>query len=104
VDPNTCRPIQPWDFLAVNTIFQVIHSAGLRTAWSDKHAIYTSFTGPGSNGISIDDFFGPEIDAQAVVAERHAVSGRRRMDGGQRRDPAVRRLQGAGGHQLDQRL
>jgi hypothetical protein len=50
----------------VNTIFQVIHNAGMRTAWSDKHAIYTSFNGPGSNGMSIDDFFGPEIDSQAV--------------------------------------
>ncbi len=66
VDPNTCKPIQPWDFLGVNTIFQVIHNAGMRTAWSDKHAIYTSFNGPGSNGMSIDDFFGPEIDSQAV--------------------------------------
>jgi hypothetical protein len=66
VDPKTCEPIQPWDFLGVNTIFQVIHNAGMRTAWSDKHAIYTSFNGPGSNGTSIDDFFGPEIDSQAV--------------------------------------
>ena len=66
VDPKTCQPIQPWDYVGVNTIFQVIHNAGLRTAWSDKHAIYTSFNGPGSNGMSIDDFFGPEIDSQAV--------------------------------------
>jgi hypothetical protein len=66
VDPQTCKPIQPWDYLQDNTIFQVIHAAGMRTAWSDKHAIYTSFNGPGSNGMSIDDFFGPEIDAQAV--------------------------------------
>src|SRR6201996_5694328 len=66
VDPKTCQPIQPWDFLGVNTIFQVIHNAGLRTAYSEKHAIYTSFNGPGSNGMSIDDFFGPEIDSQAV--------------------------------------
>ena len=66
VDPNTCQPIMPWDYLKVNTIFQVIHSAGLRTAWSDKHAVYTSFNGPGSGGTSIDDFFGPEIDSQAV--------------------------------------
>jgi hypothetical protein len=66
VDPNTCQPITPWDYLKVNTIFQVIHSAGLRTAWSDKHAIYTSFNGPGSGGNSIDDFFAPEIDSQAV--------------------------------------
>ncbi len=66
VDPTTCQPITPWDYLKVNTIFQVIHNAGLRTAWSDKHAIYTSFNGPGSAGMSIDDFFGPEIDSQAV--------------------------------------
>jgi arylsulfatase A-like enzyme len=66
VDPKTCQPIQPWDFLGVNTIFQVIHNAGMRTAWSDKHEVYMSFNGPGSNGQSIDDFFGPEIDSQAV--------------------------------------
>jgi hypothetical protein len=66
VDPRTCKPIQPWDFVGVNTIFQVIHAAGMRTAYSEKHAIYTSFNGPGSNGMSIDDFFGPEIDSQAV--------------------------------------
>jgi hypothetical protein len=66
VDPKTCQPITPWDYLKVNTIFQVIHNAGRLTAWSDKHAIYTSFNGPGSGGMSIDDFFGPEIDSQAV--------------------------------------
>ena len=66
VDPKTCKPIAPWDYLQVNSIFQVIHDAGMRTAWSDKHAIYESFSGPGSNGMSIDDFFGPEIDSQAV--------------------------------------
>jgi Type I phosphodiesterase / nucleotide pyrophosphatase len=66
VNPKTCKPIQPWDYVGVNTIFQVIHRAGLRTAFAEKHAIYTSFNGPGSNGKSIDDFFGPEIDSQAV--------------------------------------
>ena len=44
----------------------MIQNAGMRTAWSDKHAIYSSFNGPGSNGMSIDDFFAPEIDSQAV--------------------------------------
>jgi hypothetical protein len=66
VDPKTCKPIQPWDYLGVNTIFQVIHNAGLRTAFAEKHAIYSSFNGPGSDGTSIDDFFAPEIDSQAV--------------------------------------
>jgi hypothetical protein len=66
VDPGTCANIMPWDYLRDNTIFQVIQKAGLRTAWSDKHAVYLSFNGPGSNGRSIDDYFGPEIDSQAV--------------------------------------
>jgi Type I phosphodiesterase / nucleotide pyrophosphatase len=67
VDPQTCKPITPWDYLGDNTIFQVIHDAGLRTAWSDKHEVYASFNGPGSNGQSIDDLFSPEIDSQAVM-------------------------------------
>ena len=66
VNPATCQPIMPWDSLGDNTIFQVIHQAGMRTAWSDKHAVYMSFEGPGSGGTSIDDYFGPEIDSQAV--------------------------------------
>jgi hypothetical protein len=66
VDPQTCQPITPWDYLSDNTIFQVIHNAGKRTAWSDKHEVYASFNGPGSNGQSIDDLFSPEIDSQAV--------------------------------------
>jgi hypothetical protein len=66
VDPATCANVMPWDYLRDNTIFQVVHNAGLRTAWSDKHAVYLSFNGPGSKGASIDDYFGPEIDSQAV--------------------------------------
>jgi hypothetical protein len=66
VNPKTCQPITPWDYLGDNTIFQVIHNAGLRTAWSDKHEVYASFNGPGSDGRSIDDLFSPEIDSQAV--------------------------------------
>jgi hypothetical protein len=66
VDPATCTNVMPWDYLGDNTIFQVIHNTGMRTAWSDKHAVYMSFNGPGSNGQSIDDYFGPEIDSQAV--------------------------------------
>jgi hypothetical protein len=66
VDPATCKPIMAWDYMKVNTIFQVIHDAGMRTAWSDKHLVYTSFNGHGSGGTSIDDYFGPEIDSQAV--------------------------------------
>ena len=64
VDPNTCLPIAPNQYLKVNTIFNVAHDAGLLTAWSDKHPVYTSFNGPAGNGI--DDSFDPEIDSNAL--------------------------------------
>jgi hypothetical protein len=64
VDPATCRPISPSQYLKVNTIFNVAHDAGLLTAWSDKHPVYTSFDGPEGNGI--DDSFDPEIDSNAI--------------------------------------
>ena len=50
----------PSQYLKVNTIFNVAHDAGLLTAWSDKHPVYTSFNGPSGNGIT--DSFDPEID------------------------------------------
>jgi len=37
VDPATCKPVFPHQYLKVNTIFEVARAAGLRTAWSDKH-------------------------------------------------------------------
>jgi len=64
VDPRTCKPIYPNQYLKVNTIFNVAHDAGLLTAWSDKHPVYTSFDGPAGNGIS--DAFDPEIDSNAI--------------------------------------
>jgi hypothetical protein len=64
VDPQTCQPISPSSYLKVNTIFNVAHDAGLLTAWSDKHPVYTSFNGPQGNGIT--DSFDPEIDSTAL--------------------------------------
>lgn len=64
VNPKTCKPIYPHAYLKVNTIFNVAHNAGLRTAWSDKHPVYESFNGPSGNGIS--DSFDPEIDSNAL--------------------------------------
>jgi hypothetical protein len=65
VDPNTCQPIAPWQYLKVNTIFNVAHDNNLVTAWSDKHPVYTSFNGPSGNGIT--DSFDPEIDSNALL-------------------------------------
>ncbi len=64
VNPQTCKPIYPHEYLQVNTIFEVAHSHGLRTAWSDKHPAYESLEGPSGN--SIDDLFTPEIDSNAL--------------------------------------
>jgi Type I phosphodiesterase / nucleotide pyrophosphatase len=64
VDPRTCLPITPNQYITVNTIMNVAHDHGLLTAWSDKHPIYTSFDGPEGNGI--DDSFDPEIDSNAL--------------------------------------
>ena len=46
VDPATCKPVYPHDYLRVNTIFDVAHRARLRTAWSDKHPAYEILNGP----------------------------------------------------------
>ncbi len=64
VDPKTCKPVYPWQYLKVNTIFNVIREAGGRTAWSDKHPAYTILNGPGGNGIQ--DLFAPEINSDAL--------------------------------------
>jgi hypothetical protein len=61
VDPATCQPILPSQYLKVNTIFNVAHAAGLRTAWSDKHPSYQFMDGP--SGVGVDDFFTPEINS-----------------------------------------
>lgn len=61
VDPATCKPVYPHQFLRVDTIFEVARAHGLRTAWSDKHAAYDLLDGP--SGAGIDDLFTPEINS-----------------------------------------
>ena len=62
VDPKTCKPVYPHSYLQVNTVFEVVRQAGLRTAWSDKHAAYDLLNGP--SGAGIEDLFTPEINSQ----------------------------------------
>ena len=64
VNPKTCQAVWPSSFLQVNTIFNVAHDAGLRTAWADKHPVYEILNGPSGNGV--DDLFTPEIDSNAI--------------------------------------
>jgi hypothetical protein len=63
VDPTTCQPVYPHSYLKVNTIFEVARAAGLRTAWSDKHAAYEILNGP--SGTGVQDLFTPEINSDA---------------------------------------
>ena len=57
----------------------MLHNAGLRTAWSDKHVAYEILNGPSGNGI--DDLFAPEINSDAQQPDgtpaRAAATGRR---------------------------
>ena len=63
-DPaNSCNPVFPWNFVRTNTVFGVIHSHGGYTAWSDKHPVYVSVSGPGAAPSNVDDFYGPEINS-----------------------------------------
>ena len=61
IDPATKQPVWPHNYVRVNTIFEIVHSAGMRTAWSDKHPAYELLAGPSGKGL--DDQFMPEIDA-----------------------------------------
>ncbi|WP_430667250.1 alkaline phosphatase family protein [Jatrophihabitans telluris] len=66
VNPSTCLPIYPHQYLKVNTVFNVVRAAGLRTAWSDKHPAYEILNGP--SGTGIQDLFTPEINSVADSA------------------------------------
>lgn len=66
VDPASCTPLYPHDYLRVNTVFDVVRGHHLRTAWSDKHAAYEILNGP--SGTGIQDLFTPEVNSVADAA------------------------------------
>jgi len=64
-DPrNGCHTLMPHQYLRVNTIFEVVHAHGGRTAWTDKHPSYEWTNGPSGKGV--EDFYGPEINSIPV--------------------------------------
>jgi len=63
VDPATCTPLYPHQYLKVNTVFNVARAHNLRTAWSDKHPAYEILNGP--SGTGVQDLFTPEINSVA---------------------------------------
>lgn len=63
-----CEPVWPHLYMknGTNTIFEVIHEAGMRTAWSDKHPAYEILNGPSGKGL--DELFAPEINSTSLQA------------------------------------
>jgi len=61
----SCNAVYPHSYLKVNTIMEVARAAGLRTAWSDKHAAYELFNG--NSGTGVMDYFTPEINSNAPL-------------------------------------
>lgn len=57
-----CAPVRPHQYLRVNTTFEVVRAAGMRTAWTDKHLTYEILNGPSGKGV--DDLWNPEIAAK----------------------------------------
>jgi hypothetical protein len=57
-----CEVVLPHQLLRVNTIFEVLRSHGMHTAWSDKHPAYELVNGPSGKGV--EDLFTPEINSQ----------------------------------------
>jgi hypothetical protein len=67
-DPfKNCAPVYPWNFIRTNTIYGVIHAAHGYTAWSDKHPVYASVSGPSVNASNIDDYYSPEINSTVIA-------------------------------------
>ena len=68
-------PVYPHELLKVNTIFEVAHAAGRRTAYIDKHPACEMLNGP--SGTGLDDFYAPESDAKVKLegsgADAHLV-------------------------------
>jgi hypothetical protein len=67
VRDSNCNPVYPWNFIRENTIYGVIHAAGGYTAWSDKHASYSSVGGPTgtTTDSNVDDYYSPEINSDS---------------------------------------
>jgi len=64
---SKCEVVYPHQFLKTNTIMEVIHAAGKRTAWSDKHPSYEIISGPSGKGL--DELYTPEINSTTVPGQ-----------------------------------
>ena len=60
------NPVYPHQYVQVNNIFDVAKSAGLYTAYSDKHPGGYDIVN-GQSGNAVDDYYSPEINAQVAI-------------------------------------
>jgi hypothetical protein len=77
-DPQAnCAPVYPWNFIRTNTIYGVIHAAHLRTAWSDKHAVYAAVSGPTGTTTpdNLDDYYSPDVNSNLIPLPIHTATG-----------------------------
>jgi hypothetical protein len=67
--PMPCAPVYPWNFIRTNTIYGVIHAAGGRTAWADKHAVYAAVSGPTGTAdpSNVDDYYSPDVNSDVIA-------------------------------------
>ena len=70
---GVCKPVYPHDFMKVNTMFEVIKAAGMRTAWSDKHPAYDIVNGP--SGAGVDDLYAVEVDSNDAITGQDTTLG-----------------------------
>ena len=60
------NPVYPHQYVKVNNIFEVAKSAGLSTAYSDKHPGGYDIVN-GQSGNAVDDYYSPEINASVAI-------------------------------------
>jgi hypothetical protein len=60
--------VYPWNFLRTNTVYGVLHAHHLRTAWSDKHAVYAAVSGPTGTTTpdNVDDYYSPDVNSNVI--------------------------------------
>jgi hypothetical protein len=69
---GVCVPVLPHDMIRVNTVFEVVKSAHMRTAYSEKRPSYDFLNGP--SGTGVDDLFTPEIACWPFTAPSTCVN------------------------------
>ena len=100
VDPATCKPIYPNEYLKVNTIFEVAHAASLGDRLvRQAPRVSDPF---GSVGYRRRRLLHAGNQQQCQPGRSHRPQPER-LDIRQPQDPAIRQLQSAGRHQLDRR-